>query len=89
MTLSTEQLVSCEEQLETSGFCQLHNLLSTKEIEDLRKRFDECEAHVHDTCSKNEPDDYEFVQQFEKEQSIWMKSYCQESIIEVAKVLEN
>ena len=72
-------------ELESKGFCILDDIFTTDELNGFKKKFTECEREVHKICSQNNPDPYDFVQLFEKENIIKMQSYCNESIIETAK----
>ena len=72
-------------QLESKGFCILDNIFTTDELNGFKKKFTDCEKEVHQICSQNNPDPYDFVQLFEKENIIKMQSYCNDSIIETAK----
>ena len=73
------------QDLKIKGFHIFDNIFSQEEVQDLKIKFDKCEAEVHRICRENEPDPYDFVQLFEKETIIKMQSYCNSSIIETAK----
>ena len=74
-----------DNELKSEGFCILRNVFSPDEVLELKKKFTKCEEHVHETCRNYPPDPYDYVQLFEKEIIVKMQSYCNESIIEVAK----
>ena len=73
------------DQLQSNGFCLLKNVFTKKEIAEFKTKFVKCETEVHQICNEVKPDPYDFVQLFEKENIIKMRSYLNESIIETAK----
>jgi len=73
------------DELETKGFCILDDVFTLAEINEFKKRYKECEDNVHEICKKYPAVPYDFVQLFEKETIIKMRSYCNNSIIETAK----
>ena len=72
------------DELESSGFCILDNVFNPDDILELKKKFEECERDVHETCKNNPPDPYDYIQLFERETVVKMRSFCDESIIETA-----
>lgn len=73
------------DDLDSKGFCILTNVFTPDELIELKKKFEECEADVHQTCKNFPPDPYDYVQLFEKETIVKMRSWCDDSIIETAK----
>ena len=73
------------EDLKTNGFCIIKNVFTSDEINEFKKKFSKCEANVHKICEEIPSDPYEYVQLFEKESIVEMRSYCNDSIIETAK----
>jgi len=74
-----------ENELSTKGFCILEDVFSPDQIKEYQAKFIDCENDVHEICRSNKADPYDFVQLFEKETIIPMRSYCNDSIIETAK----
>uniref|UniRef100_A0A7M5WUM7 Uncharacterized protein n=1 Tax=Clytia hemisphaerica TaxID=252671 RepID=A0A7M5WUM7_9CNID len=74
-----------EKDLKTKGFCIVKDIFTLEEINILKSKYDICEQEVHRICQENPSEPYDFVQLFDKETIVKMKSYCDSSIIETAK----
>ena len=73
------------EQLKENGFCVLKNIFKKDDIAKLKKKFAKCEKEVHEICRDVKPDPYEYVQQFEKESRVQIRSYLDATVLETAK----
>ena len=73
------------EQLKENGFCVLKNIFKKDDIAELKKKFAKCEKEVHEICGDVKPDPYEYVQQFEKESRVQIRSYLDATVLETAK----
>ena len=72
------------DQLQSNGYCLLKKIFTKDEITKFKTKFVKCETEVHQICHEVKPDPYDFVQLFDKENIIKMRSYSNESIIETA-----
>ena len=73
------------DQLKENGFCVLKNIFKKDDIAELKKKFAKCEKEVHEICRDVKPDPYEYVQQFEKESRVQIRSYLDATVLETAK----
>ena len=73
------------DQLQKNGFCVLKNIFKKDDIAELKYKFAKCEKEVHEICRDVKPDPYEYIQQFEKESRMQIRSYLDAAVIETAK----
>ena len=73
------------DQLQKNGFCVLKNIFKKDDIAELKYKFAKCEKEVHEICRDVKPGPYEYVQQFEKESRMQIRSYLDAAVIETAK----
>ena len=73
------------DQLKENGFCVLKNIFKKDDIAELKKKFAKCEKEVYEICHDVKPDPYEYVQQFEKESRVQIRSYLDATVLETAK----
>ena len=77
-------LMEAIDDLDSKGFAIINEVFKAEEIEDFQKKYIECEEDAHSICKTYPSSSYDYIEHFDRERVSTKRSYCENTIIEIA-----